>query len=126
MLCPGSTVTDFMHNALERFEDDGGDPDRGDVARSEVIHGDLQRGLPPDEVARIALAGIRDGRFFIFTHPDQVSTLLRERFEALAADGTLAPAALVVLKRLSRGRRRRAGRGRSRGAGSRWCPRRSR
>ena len=44
VLCPGSTVTDFMHNALERFEDDGGDPDRGDVARSEVIHGDLQRG----------------------------------------------------------------------------------
>ena len=91
VLCPGSTVTDFMHNALERFEDDGGDPDRGDIERSEVIHGDLQRGLPSAEVAQIALNGIREGRFFIFTHPDQVSTLLRARFEALAADGTLAP-----------------------------------
>jgi NAD(P)-dependent dehydrogenase (short-subunit alcohol dehydrogenase family) len=91
VLCPGSTVTDLMHNALERFEDDGGDPDRGDVERSEALHADLQRGLSPDEVARIALDGIRDGRFFIFTHPRQVSGLLRKRFEALAADGSLAP-----------------------------------
>ncbi|MDX6378714.1 MAG: hypothetical protein QOE98_3017 [Gaiellaceae bacterium] len=91
VLCPGSTVTDLMHNALERFEDDGGDPDRGDIERNEVIHGDLQQGLPSDRVAQIALDGIRDGRFFIFTHPDQVSQLLRARFEALASDGTLAP-----------------------------------
>ena len=47
-------------------------------------------GRTADDVAEIALAGIRDGRFFIFTHPEQVATL-RARFEALAADGSLYP-----------------------------------
>ena len=91
VLCPGSTVTDFMHNALERFEDDGGEPDRGDVARSEVIHGDLQRGFRRtrsrgSRSRASATAASSSSRI-----PDQVSTLLRQRFEALAADGTLAP-----------------------------------
>lgn len=90
VLCPGSTVTDLMHNALEQFEDEGGEPDRGDHERSEVIHGDLQRGLTADAVAETALAGIRDGRFFIFSHPDQLG-MLRDRFEGLAGDGSLAP-----------------------------------
>jgi len=90
VLCPGSTVTDLMHNALDRFADDGGDPDQGDLARSEAIHGDLQRGRTAADVAETALAGIRDGRFFIFTHPEQIA-MLRDRFEALAADGSLYP-----------------------------------
>src|SRR4051812_45360216 len=90
VLCPGSTVTDLMHNALDRFADDGGDADHADVARSEVIHGDLQHGRTAEQVAEAAIAGIRDGRFFIFSHPEQVE-LLRHRFEALAADGSLAP-----------------------------------
>jgi hypothetical protein len=55
-----------------------------------VIHGDLQRGRTADDVAETALAGIRDGRFFIFSHPEQVA-MLRDRFEALAADGSLYP-----------------------------------
>jgi hypothetical protein len=41
-------------------------------------------------VAETALAGISDGRFFIFTHPEQIA-MLRDRFEALAADGSLYP-----------------------------------
>ena len=90
VLCPGSTVTDLMHNALDRFADDGGDPDQGDLQRSEVIHGDLQRGRTADDVAEVALAGIRDGRFFIFSHPEQIE-MLRDRFDALARDGSLHP-----------------------------------
>ena len=99
VLCPGSTVTDLMHNALDRFADDGGDPDRGDVARSEVIHGDLQRGRTADEVAEIALAGIRDGRFFIFTHPEQVE-MLRATVRGPRGRRQPAPAAVVVVAAL--------------------------
>ena len=126
VLCPGSTVTDFMHNALERFEDDGGDPDRGDIERSEVIHGDLQRGLPSDEVARIALAR-HPRRPLLHLHAprpgvDAAARALRGARRRRHAGA----AALVVLRPLSRGRRHRAGGGRSRGAGSGSCPRRSR
>ncbi len=91
VLCPGSTVTDLMVNALDRYGDDGGEADGADLDRSQRVHDDLQRGRSPDEVAAIALAGIRDGRFCIFTHPEQVAGPLRQRFEALARDGSLPP-----------------------------------
>jgi NAD(P)-dependent dehydrogenase (short-subunit alcohol dehydrogenase family) len=91
VLCPGSTITELMHNALGQWRDEGGDPDDADADRSELVHADLQQGLTPEDVAARALAGIRDGRFWIFTHRYQVDDLLRARFEALAADGSLPP-----------------------------------
>ncbi len=91
VFCPGSTVTDFMHNALDQWREEGGDFRPADADRSERVHDDLQRGRTPAEVAALALAGIDAGRFWIFTHPYQVDELLRDRFEALAADGSLPP-----------------------------------
>jgi NAD(P)-dependent dehydrogenase (short-subunit alcohol dehydrogenase family) len=91
VLCPGSTITDLMHNALDQWRTEGGSPDGDDAVRSERVHYDLQRGLTPSAVARIALDGIRSGKFWIFTHPYQVDDYLRTRFEALARDGSLPP-----------------------------------
>jgi NAD(P)-dependent dehydrogenase (short-subunit alcohol dehydrogenase family) len=91
VLCPGSTITDLMHNALDQWRDEGGGPDGDDAVRSERVHHDLQRGITATAVARMALDGIRSGRFWIFTHPYQVDDYLRARFEALARDGSLPP-----------------------------------
>ena len=47
--------------------------------------------MDPDEVGRIVLAGIRDERFWLFTHP-WTAKLLTRQLDALAADGSLSKA----------------------------------
>jgi NAD(P)-dependent dehydrogenase (short-subunit alcohol dehydrogenase family) len=44
----------------------------------------LAAGMPPEEVAKRAFAGIRDGRLYLFTHPDENGEL-EQRFTAMLA-----------------------------------------
>ena len=48
--------------------------------------------IPPDDVAGLVFDGVREGRFYIFTHPEATAQRVRERTEALAA---LDPPALA-------------------------------
>ena len=82
VICPGPIATDIIKHAV-------GD-DRG---TSDDEHALLSRGMDPDQAGKIAFEGIRDGRFWIFTHPVMVDLTLRERFESMVADGS-RPAAL--------------------------------
>ena len=41
--------------------------------------------IPPDDVANIVFEGVRDNRFYLFTHPEATSGRVLERAEALAA-----------------------------------------
>src|SRR5690606_18451065 len=47
-------------------------------------------GMPPDEVADIVLAAIREERFYILTHPDY-KTRVEERMQAILQDGPPPP-----------------------------------
>jgi NAD(P)-dependent dehydrogenase (short-subunit alcohol dehydrogenase family) len=77
VLSPGPIATDIIKRAVG--EDRGTRDDE---------HALLNRGMGPEEAGRIALDGIRSGRFWIFTHPVMVNSTLRRRFEAMATDGS--------------------------------------
>jgi hypothetical protein len=44
--------------------------------------------MDPNHAGRIALDGIRSGRFWIFTHPVMADVTLRQRFEAMVNHGS--------------------------------------
>jgi NAD(P)-dependent dehydrogenase (short-subunit alcohol dehydrogenase family) len=79
VLSPGPIATDLMLRSL-------GDDDE---IRDEV-HGLLNAGMDPDKAGRIAIDGIAEGRFWIFTHPLIFGTI-RDRLDAAMADGSLPP-----------------------------------
>ncbi len=47
----------------------------------------LDQGMDPDEVGRIVLQGMRDERFWLFTHT-WTAKLLSRQLDALALDGS--------------------------------------
>lgn len=77
VLCPGPIATDIIKRAVGK-----------DLGTRDVEHELLNRGMDPDQAGRIALAGIRSGRFWIFTHPVMADLTLRDRFEAMVTDGS--------------------------------------
>lgn len=79
VLNPGPIATDLMLRSL-------GDDDE---VRTEV-HGLLNAGMDPDKAGAIAVDGIAEGRFWIFTHPLIFGTI-RDRMDAAMADGSLPP-----------------------------------
>jgi NAD(P)-dependent dehydrogenase (short-subunit alcohol dehydrogenase family) len=79
VLNPGPIATDLMLRSL-------GDDDE---VRTEV-HGLLNAGMDPDKAGAIAINGIAEGRFWIFTHPLIFGTI-RDRMDAAMNDGSLPP-----------------------------------
>jgi NAD(P)-dependent dehydrogenase (short-subunit alcohol dehydrogenase family) len=79
VLNPGPIATDLMLRSL-------GDDDE---IRTEV-HGLLNAGMDPDKAGAVAIDGIAEGRFWIFTHPLIFGTI-RDRMDAAMEDGSLPP-----------------------------------
>lgn len=77
VLCPGPIATDIIKRAVGE--------DRGKRDEEDAL---LNRGMAPDEAGRIAIDGIFDQRFWVFTHQVMVDDTLRRRFEAMAQNGT--------------------------------------
>lgn len=77
VLCPGPIATDIIRRAIGE--------DRG---TREQEHALLNRGMAPDQAGKAALAGMMDGRFWIFTHPVMADVALRRRFDAMVDDGS--------------------------------------
>ncbi len=90
VLCPGTVATRFLDHAVDLARGEGHEPSSDAVeAISKGQEGVLEHGIDPDEVARTFVDGIKQGRFWIFTHPDWVSGPLSDRFRAMVEDGSL-------------------------------------
>ncbi|MFV1971434.1 MAG: SDR family NAD(P)-dependent oxidoreductase [Acidimicrobiia bacterium] len=90
VLCPAETATDVVQNSMANARMSGYEPSPDELTYVEAAHAGLTgAGMDPDEVGRIAFEGIRDARFWIFSHPHLIEGPIRERFEAMAADGNL-------------------------------------
>lgn len=51
--------------------------------------------IPPDDVAELVFEGIRDERFYIFTHPEAIKMRVQERSEAISDDADPALASSI-------------------------------
>ena len=71
VLCPGYVNTRILNSARNRpaaLQD----PDRPPPRHLRLLQAALRKGMTPEEVAERALEGLRQGRFYLFTHPDML------------------------------------------------------
>jgi NAD(P)-dependent dehydrogenase (short-subunit alcohol dehydrogenase family) len=88
VLCPGFVRTRIIESERNRLERYGPaqmpDPSSPAGARVAQMAEFVQSGLDPSEVAARVLSAIRDGDFYVFTHP-HLRPELEERFAAILA-----------------------------------------
>lgn len=90
VLCPGEVATHGVENTLNIAQAVGYEASQEESALAVSAQaGILEGGLDPDEVGRIYLDGIRQGRFWIFTHPAWVEGPLKKRHEMMTTNGSL-------------------------------------
>jgi short-subunit dehydrogenase len=79
ILCPGGVRTQIWNAARNRDERFGG-PRQAPPAFASF----LASGMDPDEVGRLAVAGIQRGDFFVLSHP-VVRAIVEARYRELLA-----------------------------------------
>lgn len=90
VFCPGEVATHAIDNAMHNARLAGYVPSPDELASVQAAQaGLLQAGLDPDDAGRIMLDGVRQGRFWIFTHPHWIEGPIRKRFDAMVANGSL-------------------------------------
>ena len=102
VLCPGGVNTRVLDAARNRPGELA--PERESTGAAGALRSRYGRQLPdamaPEDVASAVLDGIRNDRFYIFSHPE-VAGLAAERAEAVANDAypTLPPRLAAALRR---------------------------
>jgi len=72
VLCPGYVNTRILSSSRNRPEHLR-DEDRPPPRHLRLLQASLRKGLAPEEVAERALEGMREGRFYLFTHPEMLA-----------------------------------------------------
>ena len=73
VLCPGMVRTRILESERNRPDAFVGSSDAAEAAaqaQSEVMHMGMQAGIEADAVGQIVLDGVREDRFWLFTHPE--------------------------------------------------------
>ncbi len=90
VFCPGEVATHAIDNAMHNACVSGLVPSPEELEAVKAAQADLLRsGISPEVAGQIVLDGVRQGRFWIFSHPQWVEGPVRSRFEAMAGDGSL-------------------------------------
>ena len=97
VLCPGPINTEIGRNSVRNRRDSRGEEARrGDEGKKlgSKMNDFLSNGMDPDEVGRIVLDGMLEGRFWMFTHP-KILRLHTEQNELMNFDGSLSQGRLA-------------------------------
>jgi NAD(P)-dependent dehydrogenase (short-subunit alcohol dehydrogenase family) len=89
VLCPGFVRTGIARSHRNEPPGTGGWIAAGSTSGShfaELLTAGVESGIEPDEVAEIALTGVRAGRLWILTHPESNDTI-QARAAAITGDG---------------------------------------
>jgi short-subunit dehydrogenase len=68
VLCPGFVSTRIFESGRNRPEEFGGPPEEGPGEGGQGRQM-IENGLPPSDVADHVVDAVRDGRFYVLTHP---------------------------------------------------------
>lgn len=82
VLCPGPVATDLIASSGKQLAD-AGSADLLSTESGQEIADYLAAGLDPDDVGRIAVDGIKAGRFWLLTHPEYTFEIMNPRYEAM-------------------------------------------
>ena len=90
VFCPGEVATRGIEHAMNLARTTGHQPSPEEINIAEAAQaGILRGGLDPDTAGQILATGIRQGRFWIFSHPDWIKGHLTNRNEAMINEGKL-------------------------------------
>jgi NAD(P)-dependent dehydrogenase (short-subunit alcohol dehydrogenase family) len=79
VLCPGPVATDLIVTSEKQTG----------VSANQDVHEYLNRGMHPEEVGEIAIAGISEGLYWLLSHPELSHRLAAGRTQAMIDGGTL-------------------------------------
>ena len=85
VLCPGWVNTNIHRSERNRPEVLGGG-DGGDDPRAGLLAAVLESGLAPAQVAELVEGAVRDGRFYVFTHPEMMPAVAARAERILAGE----------------------------------------
>ncbi len=94
VLCPGMVRTRILESERNRPDAFVGSSDAAEAAaqaQSEVMHMGMLAGIEADAVGQIVLDGVREDRFWLFTHPELKGAALARGEEMLANFGEMTP-----------------------------------
>ena len=86
VLCPGWVNTNIHRSTRNRPEALGGGEDAGDDPRAALLAGVLESGLAPTGVAEMVESAVREGRFYVFTHPEMMPAVAARSERVLAGE----------------------------------------
>jgi NAD(P)-dependent dehydrogenase (short-subunit alcohol dehydrogenase family) len=93
VLCPGFVQTKIADSNRNRPMDLADGADRLRPAEFEAaIRTAIATGLPPEAVAELVFAAIRDERFYVLPHPELTAMRVRDRMEGILENRTPVPA----------------------------------
>lgn len=85
VLCPGWVRTNIHRSARNRPERQGG-PGTADDPGAALLAGVLEAGLAPARVAELVESAVREGRFYVFTHPELMPAVAARSERILAGE----------------------------------------
>lgn len=94
VLCPGWVRTRIHEADRNRPGPPGAEREGGEEMR-EFVGSLIAGGLDPDDVAALVLAAIREGRFYVLTHPDW-NSMITDRVAHIVAGEDPVPSSLPV------------------------------
>ena len=86
VLCPGWVNTNIHRSERNRPETLGGGGAAGDDPRAQLLAGVLESGLAPARVAELVEEAVREGRFYVFTHPEMMPAVAARAERILAGE----------------------------------------
>lgn len=103
VLCPGMVRTRILEserNRPEDFEHGVSEAEAAAAAQSQAMHAAMATGIDAAEVGQIVLDGVRDDRFWLFTHPEMKDMVAMRAEEQLASFGEVSPERAEMLAKL--------------------------
>jgi NAD(P)-dependent dehydrogenase (short-subunit alcohol dehydrogenase family) len=94
VLCPGMVRTRILESERNRPDDFAKVTDEAEAAaqaQSEAMHAAMTTGIDADEVGQLVVDGVRDDRFWLFTHPEMKDMVAMRSEEQLASFGEVTP-----------------------------------
>src|SRR5581483_3551080 len=86
VLCPGWVNTNIHRSARNWPEALGRGPKLADDPRAALLAGVLESGLDPSRVAELVESAVREGRFYVFTHPEMMPAVSARADHILAGE----------------------------------------
>lgn len=94
VLCPGMVRTRILESERNRpaeFEPGSEEAEAAAQAQSTLMNLAMATGIDPDEVGQLVLDGVREDRFWLFTHPEMKDMVAARAEEQLASFGEVTP-----------------------------------